>query len=233
MIISSTGVNDPGDTTLQRARLRFREALRPRLRSCGIARWRTLRTKDREARISPRKFHRRCRSRSYVTPCLVQSSRRTTPLTRRENKRRLLQPGQLRPPTRQPAMQCQDVTKQRDQCPRLLWIPSPKSAPGIICPDSTEDCSSSQQQDTELKYAIKPKMHRRVRACGCGIPRVSPEQNMPETHCQRESRITQRDGEHMNGQPKVVAQHRDQRINACGHGNRYLMHEQQRRERDR
>src|SRR5205823_11561166 len=70
-------------------------------------------------------------------------------------------------------MQCQDVTKQRDQCPCLLWIPSPESAPGIICPDSTEDCSSGQQQDTELKYAIKPEMHRGVRACGCRIPRVS------------------------------------------------------------
>src|SRR5438445_8521795 len=107
--------------------------------------------------------------------------------------------AKLRPPTRQPAVQRHYVTKQRNQCPRLLWIPSPKSAPGIICPDSTEDCSSSQQQDTELKYAIKPKMHRRVRACDCRIPRVSPKQNMPKTHCQREGRITERDSEHMNG----------------------------------
>src|SRR5437016_14366171 len=102
------------------------------------------------------------------------------PLTPRGNTLRLQLRGQTAS-TNPPAVQCQDVTKQRNQCPRLLWIPSPKSAPGIICPDSTEDRSSSQQQDTELKYAIKPKMQRRVRARGCRIPRVSPEQNMPKT----------------------------------------------------
>src|SRR5205807_8725288 len=111
-------------------------------------------------------------------------------------------------------MQRHYVTKQSNQCPSLFRIPAPKSAPGIICPHSTENCACREQKDAELKHAIKPEMHWRVRPRGCGITRVSPQQDVPETHCQREGRIAQSDREHMNGEPEIIAQHGDERIDA-------------------
>src|SRR5215471_16598299 len=99
-------------------------------------------------------------------------------------------------------MQRQDVTKQCDQCPCFLRVPAPEPAPGIICPDSTENCAGRKQEDAELQHAIKPGMHRRIRSRGCRISRVSPEKNVSETHRERESCVTQSDGKHMNGQPE-------------------------------
>jgi hypothetical protein len=54
---------------------------------------------------------------------------------------------------------------------------------------------------------------------------------VPETHGQREGRITQRDREHMNGKPEIIPQHRHKRIDARRHRDWHLMHEQQRNER--
>src|SRR5262245_36579273 len=111
-------------------------------------------------------------------------------------------------------MQRQNITKERNQSPCLLRVPAPESAPGIICPDSTENCACGEQQDAQLKHAIEPEMHWRVRARSGRIPRVSPEQNVSEAHCQRESRITQSDGKHVNCEPEIITQHRDQRVDA-------------------
>ena len=76
-------------------------------------------------------------------------------------------------------------------------------------------------------------MHRRIRPRRARIARVSPEQNVPEPHGERERCVAQRDREHVNGQPKIVAQHRHKRIDARRHRDRHLMHEQQRHQRDR
>src|SRR5581483_1558241 len=100
---------------------------------------------------------------------------------------------ELRPPTCQASMQRQDVTEQRDKSPGLLGVPSPKPAPGIIGPHSTKNCSCRQQQNAQLQHPIKPEVHRRVCARRRGVTCVSPQQNMSETHCQRECGIAECD----------------------------------------
>src|SRR5205823_138132 len=100
----------------------------------------------------------------------------------------------------------ENVTKQRNQRPRLLRVPAPESSPGIIRPNTAENRARSEQEHTELKDAIKPEMHWSIRARCCGIACIPPEQNMTETHCERERGIAQSDRQHMNGEPKIVPQ---------------------------
>ncbi len=111
-------------------------------------------------------------------------------------------------------MQRQDITEQRDQGPRFLRVPAPESAPGIIRPHATKNRARRQQQHAELKDAIKPEMHRRVRTCRCRVACVPPEQNVPEAHGQCERRVAQRDREHVDRKPEIIAQYRYQRIDA-------------------
>ena len=130
-------------------------------------------------------------------------------------------------------MQCQDITKQSNQCPRFFRVPAPEPSPGVIRPNTAENCASGKQQNAELEHAIQPEMHRRILARCRGIARVSPQQDMPKTHCQRERRVAQRDGKHMNGEPEIIAQHWNQRLDARWHRDRHLMHKQKCDERDR
>ena len=111
-------------------------------------------------------------------------------------------------------MQRQDVAEQRNQRPGFFRVPAPEPAPGIICPDATENCARCKEEYAELEHAVKPEMHRRVRARRGGIARISPKQNVSKTHSQRERRVAQGDGKYMNREPEIVAQHRHQRIDA-------------------
>src|SRR6266487_534603 len=46
---------------------------------------------------------------------------------------------ELGPPAGQAAVQSENVTEQRDQCPGFLRIPTPEPSPGIIGPDTAEN----------------------------------------------------------------------------------------------
>ena len=56
---------------------------------------------------------------------------------------------------------------------------------------------------------------------------------MGETEGEGEGGITQRDGEHVHGEPEVVAQHRDERVEPGRHGDREAAHEKEAEKADR
>jgi hypothetical protein len=70
-------------------------------------------------------------------------------------------------------------------------------------------------------------MHRLIGAGQDGIARVTPEEDVAEAHGQREGSVAQGDGEDVNGQPEIIAQDRDKRIDAGGHRDRQLMNKKQ------
>src|SRR4029453_7510744 len=84
------------------------------------------------------------------------------------------------PPASEPALQRQNITKQRDQRPGFLRVPAPEPSPGIICPNTAENRARGQQQHAELKHTVEPEMHWRVCARRRRIARIPPEKNMPE-----------------------------------------------------
>ena len=60
------------------------------------------------------------------------------------------------------------------------------------------------------------------------IARITPEQDVSKSHRERERRIAERNRQHVNCEPEIIAQHRHERIDARRHGDRHLMDEQQR-----
>src|ERR1700731_4632526 len=139
----------------------------------------------------------------------------------------------LRPPAGEAAVQGEDVAKERDQRPGFLRVPAPEAAPGIIRPDAAENCAGREQDYAKLKDAIEPEMHRLIGARRNWIARVAEKEDVPEAHREREGGVAQRDREDVDGEPEIIAQDRDERVDARGHGDRHLMNEDQRDERDR
>ena len=130
-------------------------------------------------------------------------------------------------------MQGCDVAKKGNQCPGFLRVPAPESPPRIVRPNTAQYGAGSEQQDAKLQYAIEPEMHRRVSTRAARIARIAEEQDVTETHCQGEGGVAERNREDVNGEPEIIAQHRHQRIDARRHGDRHLMHQQERDECDR
>ena len=134
------------------------------------------------------------------------------------------------PESAQSSMEQKEIAEQGGQRPGFLGIPIPETPPGVVCPDTTEDRSRGEQEDSDLEGFVEIVIEGSRGFVSGDDPGKC---HMSDTEGKGESRIAERDGEHMGGEPEVIAQHRGEGMNRAiqdhglaisedqgGHGNR-------------
>ena len=63
------------------------------------------------------------------------------------------------PPTANPSVQENDVGEKGNESPGFFGIPVPKTAPGVVGPNATEDDSGGEKEDTDLETTVEMVDH--------------------------------------------------------------------------
>src|SRR6476620_9249701 len=105
------------------------------------------------------------------------------------------------------------VTEQCDQSPSFFWIPTPETAPAVVCPNSTQNNSGSQKRNTNLHGPVNRKSDGfQAIAVFIFIFKVENQTNITQSESQEKSRIADRNCQNVNQQPKIISQNRLQRM---------------------